>query len=60
MRTVQTINRTRKTTTTDADRPRWLSHPEASELWHAAAGRARLAAVAYQRARSSVVTRIAD
>lgn len=31
--TAQTITRTRKTTTTkDADRPRWLSYPEASEM----------------------------
>lgn len=30
--TAQTITRTRKTTTKDADRPRWLSYPEASEM----------------------------
>jgi len=32
--TVQTITRTRKPATTmkDAERPRWLSYPEASEL----------------------------
>jgi excisionase family DNA binding protein len=30
--TSQTITRTRKTTTKDTDRPRWLSYPEASEM----------------------------
>lgn len=30
--TAQTITRTRKTTSKEADRPRWLSYPEASEM----------------------------